>query len=466
VALLIGHADGETLRKFTPAESQGAKQAGYDILADAFGSHRAGPGINPFRNADIETGASSFGSVRGAVETKNLRDPSGQVSGLRDEMRSHGPMVDRQYDPSAGDRFYDASSSSVSSRHHEQQERVRAKKRDHIGAMIDQRAILPRPKAQVAHNEIGGLFVQMSESGALLRAGTGGAVDQAAAAAAAFGSTLAGGGGLSAAVTAGKEAAGSEAGWTQAREKMIGARMQQIARYGLTDAQQNLFRESTESWFTFVPSDAQRAARQAVIQEAGGGERGLHIADLIERSAATRDDTELRLIGGYNSQGQEPEKKSELGEWSSSGSVTSDPVGAAAMVSTARRLGLEPIEFVAMMSWESAGTLDPNRLGGDGGAYRGLIQFSPQNQRLYGITPGQSIAEQMPAVERYLLDRGFIPGQHTIEHAYSAVLAGNASERYWDRQDSNGTSVRNAAERFRRGTHAERAEQFLRDSLS
>jgi len=119
-----------------------------------------------------------------------------------------------------------------------------------------------------------------------------------------------------------------------------------------------------------------------------------------------------------------------------------------------------------MMSWESAGTLNPNKLGGDGGAYRGLIQFSPENQRRYGIREGQSIAEQMPAVERYLLDRGFIPGQHTIEHAYSAVLAGNASEKYWDRLDSNGTSVRNAAEKFRSGAHVDRAVKFLRNSLS
>ncbi|NDB87095.1 MAG: hypothetical protein EB127_31080, partial [Alphaproteobacteria bacterium] len=41
---------------------------------------------------------------------------------------------------------------------------------------------------------------------------------------------------------------------------------------------------------------------------------------------------------------------------------------------------------------------------------------------------------------------------------------GEAGESYWNRTDSNVTSVRNAAPRFRQGAHRQRAEQFLRDS--
>lgn len=144
--------------------------------------------------------------------------------------------------------------------------------------------------------------------------------------------------------------------------------------------------------------------------------------------------------------------------------VQSDPSGAAAMAATAARLGLDPTEFAALMSWESGGSFNPNVRGGDGNQYQGLIQFSPSNQRQYGIQSNQSIAEQMPAIERYLLDRGFQPGQHDIRHAYSAVLTGQADERYWDRRDSNGTTVRNAAPKFQSGDHYERAQQFLRDS--
>jgi tape measure domain-containing protein len=144
--------------------------------------------------------------------------------------------------------------------------------------------------------------------------------------------------------------------------------------------------------------------------------------------------------------------------------VQSDPAGAQAMIAAAQRLGLDPREFAALMSWESAGSFNPNIRGGDNNLYKGLIQFSPDNQRKYGTNTQQSIAQQMPAIERYLLDRGFRPGEHDIRHAYSAILAGQAGESYWNRKDSNQTTVRNAAPRFRQGDHRQRAEQFLRDS--
>jgi hypothetical protein len=206
------------------------------------------------------------------------------------------------------------------------------------------------------------------------------------------------------------------------------------------------------------------------------GPLGEAMANVLVSAAWSQQDAGLAPLRAYNqaevsqdklrAKIEDLEKKSAEPRGGRVGGVMSDPEGASAMVQTAGRLGLEPVEFVAMMSWESAGTLNPNKLGGDGGVYRGLIQFSPDNQQRYGIREGQSIAEQIPAVERYLLDRGFMPGQHTIEHAYSAVLAGNASEEYWDRQDSNGTSVRSAAEKFRSGAHVDRAVRFLRNSLS
>ncbi|MFZ0789194.1 MAG: TraG domain-containing protein, partial [Chromatiaceae bacterium] len=170
VALLIGHAEGRTSSTFTPAEEQGAKEAGYSILADTFATHRPGSELDPYRNAGLESAAPSQGSVRAAVEGGALRDPRTQVSGLGDELRAHGQLVDSQYDPSAADRFYAERQGTVADRHQEQQERVRSEKRDHLGALIEQRAVLPRPSAQVARNEVGGLFVQMAVSGDLLRA--------------------------------------------------------------------------------------------------------------------------------------------------------------------------------------------------------------------------------------------------------------------------------------------------------
>jgi tape measure domain-containing protein len=152
------------------------------------------------------------------------------------------------------------------------------------------------------------------------------------------------------------------------------------------------------------------------------------------------------------------------GTVSSAERVQSDREGAMAMATVAQRLQLPVEQFAALMSWESAGSLNPNITGGDGNNYRGLIQFSPDNQQRYGIRSGMSIAEQMPAIEQYLLDRGFKPGEMDIRGAYSAVLAGNASERYWNRADSNGTTVNNAASKFQSGDHYDRAQQFLQAS--
>jgi conjugal transfer mating pair stabilization protein TraG len=308
VALLIGHADGETLRRFTPSETQAAREAGYALLADAFGTHS--PSIDPGANADLLERAPAYGDARGVVDGVGLRDPRGAAARLGGSIEAHRGLVERQYDPSAVDRFQEAAQAGASDRFEAEQARLREERRDQLGATIDERAILPRSTAQGVHNELGGLLVQMAESGVLVRAGAAAAVDQTVAALKTFGTTLSSGAGLGAALQAGRDAAGGAPGWADARAALIEARIQQIAGYGLTDAQQTLFREATDSLFAAGPSAAQQAARQAVIVEAGQA-RGQHIADLIERSAASRDDTDLRLIGNYNTQAAPAEKKTE-----------------------------------------------------------------------------------------------------------------------------------------------------------
>lgn len=124
--------------------------------------------------------------------------------------------------------------------------------------------------------------------------------------------------------------------------------------------------------------------------------------------------------------------------------------GARAIISAANQLQLDPREFAALMSFESAGTFDPSIMGGDGGRYMGLIQFSPDNQRTYGITPGMSLEAQLVKVVQYLKDRGFKPGQHRIENAYAAVLRGQA-HMVDNVTDSNGTSVNSALSEFKPG---------------
>ena len=215
VALLIGHADGETLRRFTPAETQGAREAGYALLSDAFGTHR--PSIDPGANADLLGRAPAYGDTRGLVDGVGLGDPRGAAAGLGGSIEAHRGLVERQYDPAAVDRFHGASEAEASDRFEAEQARLREERREQLGATIDERAILPRSTAQGVHNELGGLLVQMTESGALVRAGAGAAVDQTVAAVKAFGAALSSGAGLAAAVQAGRDAAGGEPGWAEAR---------------------------------------------------------------------------------------------------------------------------------------------------------------------------------------------------------------------------------------------------------
>jgi hypothetical protein len=64
----------------------------------------------------------------------------------------------------------------------------------------------------------------------------------------------------------------------------------------------------------------------------------------------------------------------------------------------------------------------------------GLIQFNGENQRKYGVTPDQSVTDQMGAVESYLRDRGVKPGMGMLD-LYSAINAGRPG--LYDRSDAN-----------------------------
>lgn len=87
------------------------------------------------------------------------------------------------------------------------------------------------------------------------------------------------------------------------------------------------------------------------------------------------------------------------------------------------RLGISPNDLLTTISYETGGRMSPSLYGGAGGKYLGLIQFSPENQKKYGVTPDQTAAEQMGAVESYLRDRGVKPGMGLLD-TYSAINAG------------------------------------------
>jgi hypothetical protein len=135
---------------------------------------------------------------------------------------------------------------------------------------------------------------------------------------------------------------------------------------------------------------------------------------------------------------------------------TLSPQDKAAFLQTSRNLGLNPYELGGLIQLESG--FRPNIWGGEGGKYRGLIQFGPGARQEVGLpTKDMTIAEQLPYVEKYFQSRGYKPGMG-IEKAYATVLVGNPGGNL-SAKDSFGTSVGSAAPRMKAGGDLYKAAQ-------
>jgi hypothetical protein len=146
---------------------------------------------------------------------------------------------------------------------------------------------------------------------------------------------------------------------------------------------------------------------------------------------------------------------------------TLKPEDRTAVFQTAQRLGLDPYEFGALIHQESG--FRPNVYGGAGGNYYGLIQFGGPERAKY-LNPEKlgnyTIAEQLPAVEKFLTDRGFKPGQMGIDRAYATILGGNPNVSL-NAKDSFGTSVASSLSGFKPGgSRYKQAQATLGDPLT
>jgi len=66
-----------------------------------------------------------------------------------------------------------------------------------------------------------------------------------------------------------------------------------------------------------------------------------------------------------------------------------------ALMEAANELGVDPLDLATIIGFESAGSYSPDKMGGEGGVYMGLIQFSPGNQKHYGVTRGMKIGSRV-----------------------------------------------------------------------
>lgn len=109
---------------------------------------------------------------------------------------------------------------------------------------------------------------------------------------------------------------------------------------------------------------------------------------------------------------------------------------AQAIVASAKRLGVDPLDLGTAMSYETGGKFDPALWGGKNGNYLGLIQFGPDERKKYGVHEGQSAGDQVVAAENFLRDRGVKPGMG-LPDIYSTINAGSPG-RYSASDANNG----------------------------
>ena len=135
------------------------------------------------------------------------------------------------------------------------------------------------------------------------------------------------------------------------------------------------------------------------------------------------------------------------------------------IVTAANELGIKPEDLASVISQETMGTFNHQITGGEGGNYKGLIQFGIPERKKYGYRDDMTFEEQITGpVVRYLKDRGVKPG-HGVKEIYAAILTGNVSTLQSDgltRTDSFGTSVESALpELSQGGSHYNNALDFL-----
>lgn len=107
-----------------------------------------------------------------------------------------------------------------------------------------------------------------------------------------------------------------------------------------------------------------------------------------------------------------------------------------AIIASAGRLGVNPLDIATAMSYETGGKMDPGLWGGKDGNYLGLIQFGPEERKKYGVYPGQSVGDQVVSAENFLRDRGVKPGMG-LPDIYSTINAGSPG-RYNASDANNG----------------------------
>lgn len=139
---------------------------------------------------------------------------------------------------------------------------------------------------------------------------------------------------------------------------------------------------------------------------------------------------------------------------------------AKAIIAEAGKLGISPLDYATIISFESAGTFSTSIQSTDkksGKKYTGLIQFGEAEVKKYGVKRGEEFETQLAKASEFLRDR-FEAAKKSISGAsildlYRTVLGGNPNASLTG-EDSNGTSPLSGVRKMQR-EHRPNAEKLL-----
>ena len=141
---------------------------------------------------------------------------------------------------------------------------------------------------------------------------------------------------------------------------------------------------------------------------------------------------------------------------------------ASGIYSTANALGINPIDLATAISYETAGSFDPLRLGPETqfGQHRGLIQFGEPQANQYGVsfeTRPQAISTQLgpgAGIYQYLKAVGIKPGMG-LKQIYSAINTGGVNNFDMTDERAGGMPGTVAEKVASMGDHRKNAQKFM-----
>ena len=141
---------------------------------------------------------------------------------------------------------------------------------------------------------------------------------------------------------------------------------------------------------------------------------------------------------------------------------------ASGIFSTAKSLGVNPIDLATAISYETGGTFNPLELGPETqfGQHRGLIQFGEPQANQYGVsfeTRPQAISTQLgpgAGIFQYLKAVGVKPGMG-LDQIYSAINTGGINNFDMTDERAGGMPGTVAEKVAGMGDHRKNAEKFM-----